>query len=172
MPKSSKEGKDVILNWMKDYTDILKVLDIGVGRGTYKKLTVKAQLLLDAHWIGIEAWEPYIDLFDLKNMYDVIINQDARVVEYSKLESIDLTIMGDVLEHMTKNESIELVNTIMSNSKYGIISIPIIHFPQGVVNNNPYEEHIKDDWTYQEVLETFGKYIKKSNQGKKLEFFG
>jgi hypothetical protein len=36
-----------------------------------------------------------------------------------------------------------------------VISIPIHHCPQGAWGGNPYEIHVKDDWTHQEVMESF-----------------
>lgn len=155
MPTSAKEGKDVIVNWCKKLSNINTVLDIGVGKGTYSKVLKKNGLFTNSKWIGVEAWTPYIEEFNLTKKYNQVINEDARLVNYNSLGPVDITIMGDVLEHMTKEESIVLVNTISKISKYGIISIPIIHYPQDEIRNNPFERHIKDDWSHKEVLETF-----------------
>ena len=56
---------------------------------------------------------------------------------------------------MTKEEAIELWDKVSKTARYAIISIPIIHYPQGHEHGNPYEEHVKDDWSSEEVLETF-----------------
>lgn len=157
MPWSEPEGKDVIGGWLHPNKDsIQRVLDIGVGSGTYHNEFGQADKLLShAKWIGIEVWEPYIDRFNLNEKYDVIINHDARSLDYSKLDRFDVVFLGDVLEHMTKDEAIALIDKVSQVSNRVIISIPIIHLPQGEAEGNPYEVHVKDDWTHEEVMQTF-----------------
>jgi hypothetical protein len=100
-------------------------------------------------------------------LYDRIINEDARKLDWSTLPKVDLVIFGDVLEHMTKEESQMLVSQALTISKYVVISIPIVHSPQGAYGGNPFEIHVKDNWTHQEVLESFP-YIIVSNGSKKI----
>ena len=169
MPTSSREGKQKIVEWVKSLKDINLVLDIGAGKGTYLSLLkYKANVLPTAKFTCIEAWAPYIEKFNLTSKYDVVINEDARTVNYKNLDNIDLTIAGDVLEHMTKEESITVVNQIASISKFMIISIPVIHYPQEAVNNNPFEEHIKDDWSHEEVMSTWSEFIIDSSVGSEI----
>jgi hypothetical protein len=56
---------------------------------------------------------------------------------------------------MTKEEAVAIWQSISKQARYAIISIPIVHYPQGHEHGNPYEEHVKDDWTTEEVLKTF-----------------
>ena len=167
MPKSSKEGKDIILNWVKEH-QLTSVLDIGAGSGTYKKMFLKNKIHPTASWTAIEAWEPYIKKFNLLDLYNNVINIDVRQCDFQTLGHFDITFMGDVLEHITKEEAINLVDSVMSVSKYAVISIPIIHWPQGESHGNPYEIHIKDDWSDEEVKNSFAKYITKSLAGKSI----
>lgn len=159
MPTSSNEGKEIIRQWVSSFAaNVNTVLDLGVGQGTYHKMFTKRKfgnLLSHANWIGVEAWNPYIEEFELNKRYNKIINDDIRKVDFSALGDIDLVFAGDVLEHMTKEESILVVNRLLVNCKRIIISIPIVHFPQEQINDNPFEEHVKDDWSNQEVLESF-----------------
>jgi len=169
MGASSHEGKGKIVEWVRSLNDIDSVLDIGAGKGTYLKLLKhKANVLPLAKFICIEAWLPYIDQFKLISKYDVVINDDARKVNYKSLNGIGLTIAGDVLEHMTKEESIIIVDNISKISKFMIISIPVIHYPQEAINDNPFEEHIKDDWSHEEVMETWCNFIIDSEVGKEI----
>lgn len=147
MPKSSHEGKQDTLGWIKS-KNIKTVLDVGAGEGTYANLLDGVDIGIDA----IEVWQPYIDKFDLGSKYENIYNVDARAWEDW---GYDLVILGDILEHMTKEEAIDLWNKVRAKAKYAIISIPIIHYPQGHEHGNPYEEHVKDDWDVSEVLESF-----------------
>lgn len=157
MPASAKEGKTEILSWVNniDY-DFKKVLDLGVGKGTYSRLFRKRHSKLSsAHWIGVEAWQPYIEQFDLRSQYHEIINKDIRLLDYSSLAPIDIAFAGDVLEHVSKEEAIMVVDRVLDICPLLIVSIPIIHYPQGALEGNPHEIHVKEDWTHREVLETF-----------------
>lgn len=163
MPFSSKEGKNVIRNWAAEHSDLINtVLDIGAGNGTYiHLLKIKRKTLAHATWIAIEAWEPYVSEYELKTKYHKVIIQDVRTINWQDIGPIDLAILGDVLEHMTKEEAKTLINELFKFTKYAVISIPIVYSPQGEEFGNPFEVHVKDDWTHAEVMETFEKYLKK-----------
>lgn len=167
MPSSSKEGKDIIRQWISEfYTEVKTVVDLGVGNGTYHRFfSQKSDLLRQSKWIGVEIWQPYINDFNLTSVYDHIEKEDIRLVDYRKFGNIDLVFAGDVLEHMTKEEAVSLVENLFNNAKRIIISIPIVHYPQDEVEGNPFEKHVKDDWSHQEMLETFPQ-ISKHWQGK------
>ena len=160
MPKSDKEGKKEIAEWCKELDGINKIVDIGAGSGTYARMFRKLGLFKSATLIGIEAWEPYIQEYKLKERYHEIINSDVRKVDFASISPFDLVIMGDVLEHITKEEAIDLVNTLSNFTRYAIISIPIVHYPQDAFEGNPYEVHVKDDWSHEEVLESFSNFEK------------
>jgi SAM-dependent methyltransferase len=127
------------------------VLDIGPGEGIYGKI-VRKYSPATKKLVGVEIWAPYVEQFKLREFYDEVWVCDARIYPDFKY---DLVIIGDVLEHMTKEEAISLWNKVSKQAKYALISIPIIDFHQGITNNNPYEIHVKEDWTSKEVLETF-----------------
>jgi len=170
MPSSSKEGKAQTIEWVKEIQEpINRVLDLGTGRGTYSRLFRKFETtqIYNSHWIGIEAWTPYIEQFDLKSQYHEIINEDIRKVDYQALSPIDLTFAGDVLEHVTKEEAIDIVDRILEICPRLIISIPIVHYPQDVYEGNHFEIHVKDDWSHSEMIETFPQ-IKKFWTGREI----
>ena len=168
MPFSSKQGKKQTVEWIQEAGDIKTIFDVGAGAGTYPKLLKEThKILTDANWIGIEAWTDYIKEYDLESKYNTLYNEDIRTFNWSKVPNIDLTIFGDILEHMTKEEAQSLVNTALDHSKYISISIPVKHMPQGASYGNPFEIHVKDNWTHDEVLESFP-YIKKSHKLKSI----
>ena len=191
MPHSKKAGKANIVEWVEQLKTENKIvhnsaLDIGVGEGAYlnwlkhKRLpggdkfqTLEQNWELDAgplagsKWTGVEVWEPYIKEFDLESRYDKIINQDVRKIDYDSIGPFDVAIAGDVLEHMTKEDAMQVVNNVLDVSTYLFISIPIIHYPQEEAHGNPYEAHVKDDWSHGEMMSTFPQIVK-SHAGRRV----
>jgi cyclopropane fatty-acyl-phospholipid synthase-like methyltransferase len=150
-------GKQEIYKWVnEDINQINSILDIGAGSGTYYNLL---HSLKQFEWSAVEAWKPYIDEFKLTEKYHTIYNNDVRIFNWNN-KFFDLTIAGDILEHMTKEDAITLVENILNHSDQLIISIPIMYLPQEEINGNPFEVHIKPDWTHEEVIDTWGNYIK------------
>lgn len=161
MSYSLKSGKSETLAWFQANQDtIATVVDIGPGSGTYINLIKEtANCCTHARWIGIEIWKPYIEQFKLESRYDQIINQDVRTVDWSDLKP-SVVIAGDVLEHMTKTDAMALVDRILATNATLIVSIPIRYMPQDEhAYENPHEAHIKDDWSHEEVMATWGHYI-------------
>ena len=151
MPDSNPETKP----WIAEHIAKIKpktVLDVGAGKGLYLNLLYGVLGKENVHVTAVEVWEDYIQFFMLKMRYDVLIKKDVRKMNDFKY---DLVILGDVLEHMSKEDAIELWDKISKQAKYAVISIPIIHHPQEAVNGNPYEVHVKEDWSTQEVLDSF-----------------
>jgi len=171
MPTSSHHGKAKTAEWIAEHTDIKHILDIGCGEGTYPLLMKNEfNVALDATWWGVEVWKENIIKYNLETLYEKVINEDARKLNWDEMPKFDLVIFGDVLEHMTKEESQLLVKSALKHSKYCLISIPIQHFPQGEHEGNPYEEHVKDDWSRSEVLESFP-CITRDHGSKKIGIF-
>jgi hypothetical protein len=162
MGYSLRGGKAETAEWFRENQSLItRVLDIGAGSGTYAKL-IKQEFGLchNTEWVAVEAWAEYITQYELDKLYNHVINQDARTLDWNKLGKFSVTIAGDVLEHMTKDEAIILVDQILANSSTLIVSIPIIYMPQDEVNGNPYEVHVKPDWSHDEVIATWKPYIK------------
>lgn len=147
---SSTEGKIETLVWIVK-NNINSILDVGAGSGTYQHLLHSNGMKIDK-LDALEVWKPYIEQYSLASRYDRVIQEDAR--NHNDFD-YDLVILGDVLEHMSKEDAVALWSKVSGKAKHAIISIPIIHYPQGHLDGNPYEEHVKDDWTTEEVLETF-----------------
>lgn len=153
MPWSHTEGK----KWLETEYLRLKpetVVDIGPGAGMYANWF---RVMHKAHWTAVEVWEPYVSEFDLDKKYDELILGDAREVE---LPEADLYILGDVLEHMSKDEALALIEKVKAKAKHVFVSIPIIEYHQGAIYGNPYEEHVYH-WDADEMYEA----LKPGNDG-------
>lgn len=156
MPGSSKYGKLYTILLLKKLHEMGKIghaLDIGVGGGTYYELL--NEHMPGIKWSGVEVWEPYIEQFSLRDKYDEIFAEDARTFDFEKLPECNLAFFGDVLEHMTKEEAQGLIDRALNKCDMALVSIPIIHYPQDEINGNPYEKHVKDDWSHEEIEASF-----------------
>jgi hypothetical protein len=166
MARSSKNGKV----WTKErvsqlITGPVNILDIGCGQGTYKNLFLDNKIISSSNWVAVEVWEPYIRKYALTEKYNKVINEDARTLQWPNIGKWDLIFMGDVLEHMTKEESQALVSTALDYTKWILISIPIVYLPQGADHGNQYEIHVKPDWSDKEVLESFPNIVEHHVEG-------
>ena len=149
MPYSSESGKKYV-RYLMGKIEQKKVLDVGCGAGTY------AKMFPDRDWTGIEIWEPYVEKYNLRDLYKNLIVEDARKVDYGNIGTFDVAIAGDVLEHMELDEARDVVHKLREISDTVIVSIPIGHYPQGEYAGNPYEKHVVDDWTNDRILKVFG----------------
>lgn len=149
MPYSDSSNTEWTL-WLFDQLKPKTIIDIGPGAGKYGKLA--KQYDKNIHITAVEIWAPYIETFNLNSIYDVIDICDARI--YPKY-SADLVIFGDILEHMKKEDAVKIWNKTKNEAKSAMISIPVIHFPQGTDHGNPFEAHIEDHWEHEDVLKTF-----------------
>jgi 2-polyprenyl-3-methyl-5-hydroxy-6-metoxy-1,4-benzoquinol methylase len=129
---------------------VQRILDIGAGSGTYSDALSDAGISVDID--AVEVWKPYIDEFNLQDKYGRVYEEDVR--NHNDF-NYDLIIFGDILEHMSKEEALAVWKKVSEQAKNAIIAIPIIHYEQHAINDNPYEEHIKDDWSHEEVLDSF-----------------
>ncbi|WP_460603267.1 class I SAM-dependent methyltransferase [Jatrophihabitans fulvus] len=129
--------------------ELLTVLDIGPGVGTYAKLFAD----LPVHMTGLEVWEPYVTTYRLHDYYDEILLGDVRTAE---LPPADVVVLGDVVEHMTRAEGLAVWDRCAAVARRAVyLSIPIVHYPQHEIEGNPYEVHVEEDWSHAEVLATF-----------------
>lgn len=103
---------------------------------------------------AVEVWEPYVQKYDLLVRYNVVYLSDIREWTSEQFSEYDAVIFGDVLEHMTKEEAVRVWDTA-SSATHAAICIPIVFYAQGHLDDNPYEEHIKPDWTHNEVIASF-----------------
>ena len=149
MPTSSRENAP----WMLDQIlsrPITRILDVGAGKGTYAS-ELRA-IGYEGHITASEIWPAYVELFGLRGLYDDVYVEDVRT---RATFDYDLVIMGDVLEHMTKNDATDVWGKVRTQAHHALLAIPVVHFPQGEEYGNPFEAHVKDDWTHEEVLDTF-----------------
>lgn len=146
MPTSADEGKP----WM--FNKILvraphTILDLGAGSGTYADLLRKS--LPDTHMTAVEIHAAYVSDYKLWRKYDSVIIGDIRSCD---LPAADVVILGDVLEHMSHADAIQVWDRARDKANKAVyLSIPIVPWPQGAENGNEYERHVHT-WTHSDVL--------------------
>ena len=160
MPYSDNSNVDWIIDNINKIQPKL-ILDIGVGAGKYGKL-VKS-VAPECKLYGIEVWQPYVEEFNLLSIYDSIFVEDAREFDLSTNTVYDVIFLGDILEHMNELDAISLWEKSLKSSRYVLMSIPTIHYPQGHEHGNPYEEHVVDNWSHELVIQKFKKIIDYKN---------
>lgn len=149
MPFSDQTNQPWVINSLKPL-GISSMLDVGAGWGTHGRAF--SQYFPNVKRHAIEIWKPYIYEYDLFMFYSAIFNVDVR---HHDDFNYDVVIFGDILEHLSKEDAVAVWEKVAAQAKYALIGIPIVHYPQGEHFGNPYEAHVKDDWTHDEVLETF-----------------
>lgn len=147
MPFSSNSGKAFIKSLaLKANT----VLDIGAGSGTYKDLFGD----VGKHWTALEIWSPYVEKYGLLSKYNEVVINDVRDFSFNK--KYDLCFAGDILEHMSLEDSKKVIERLKSNCDTVIVSVPLGEYPQGEYDGNPHEAHVQT-LTHEGVIEHFGK---------------
>ena len=177
MPFSTPIFKQQTLDFLTTkYNSSHTILDLGAGCGTYSDLLRTHFPKIDA----VEIHEPYIQDYHLKNKYVNVYNENALTFDF---DYYDIIILGDILEHISEENAIKLLDKLCSKCDELIVCVPF-NSEQGIHFNNVYEIHLQTTLTNERFLETYkgfrpfalrydyGIYIKnnKSNKCVKVEY--
>ena len=152
MPSSTYKALPFILQEIIK-TQPSSILDIGIGFGKWgflcrEYLESWNNRVYPKDWTvqidGVEIWKDYIEKLPwLKTIYNTVHLGDAcRLV--NNLQSYDVIIAGDIIEHVDKVRGITLIKSLKSKTKQKLIlSIPLGSnwMENKIVAGNPYEEH-------------------------------
>ncbi|MEY2565392.1 MAG: hypothetical protein QOH88_3585 [Verrucomicrobiota bacterium] len=126
----------------------LRVLDVGVGLGTYGFL-LRQYLDIGYQRLAREDWKMTIDGIEIfqgyrnavwEYAYDQIWIGDIRQ-RIGTLGRYDLVLCNDVLEHFEKREAKSLFRTLLKMAGTVIATTPNREFPQGAWAGNEAETH-------------------------------
>jgi hypothetical protein len=131
-------------------TDPKRVLDIGVGFGKYGVLAREYLELWDATasygcWQrridGIEIHEEYLSVLH-DYIYDTMYVGNADDILGTLKETYDLVLLIDILEHVSYDHGVTLLERCQKTSRNLLICTPKEIGEQGTVFGNPHEAHI------------------------------
>lgn len=130
--------KYLIQNFSKESN----ILDIGAGQGTYYDLLADHFITFDA----VEIWGPYIHEYQLNKKYRNVFNVNIMEFTFGK-DDYDIIIMGDTLEHLSREDGTKLIPYLFERCKELIIVVPF-NLPQDEVCGNKYEKHLQPDLSH------------------------
>jgi len=148
MPYSLHNLNDLLVNDFKDKHIWQTVFDVWIWAGRTYDLLRKYSWRME----GIEIHRIYIPEFDLEAKYDQVYVWD--VLQHTFLKHYDVVVLGDVLEHLGRDEAKTLLANLKKICNAIYVQIPYLH-TQWVEFNNIYEVHKQNDLTHDLFMEEF-----------------
>lgn len=148
MPYSYNLYKEQVASHIRSNFDAsTKILDVGAGSGVWSDHLFSTYKNMDA----LEIFEGYIHNFNLRSKYRTVFYGDIRTFEFS---SYDYLIMGDILEHLTYEDAIVLLNKIQGLNIKCLVAVPYM-YEQDAMYGNAYEKHEQPDLTHEVFMQRY-----------------
>lgn len=142
MPTSEMQGKDETIAYItENFSTDCSILDVGPGAGIYADL-LRREGYQDLH--AVEVFVPYVRRFALEQKYKEVYVADVR--HFRVPRPFDVIIMGDILEHLEERDARAVIAYLSRFCRALIASVPWT-YPQGEVDENPFERHLQPDLT-------------------------
>ena len=121
----------------------LKILDVGAWAG--KRAQLLKPFYSEIH--AVEIFKPYISRFNLNSLYKKIYNRNIMdMLSITTNNNYDLIILGDVLEHLNKEDWQRLINHFTSSEYCPIIIVLVpYNYAQWPSQWNDAETHLQPD---------------------------
>lgn len=128
------------------------VLDVGAGFGKYRIL-----LGMMPNVDACEAWEPTVTHERLRQLYRNVFTREfveLTALPWWSSADYDLVIMGDVLEHMTREDAQVALERVLAIDADVLVVVPFM-YPQDEEDGNVYQRHLQDDLTPELMAATY-----------------
>ncbi len=126
-----------VYNLKRDLKDCKSVLDIGCGKDSPIQYCKSIE-----YSVGVEAFKPSLETSKLRNIHSEYINENVLNVDF-KEDSFDAVIMVEIIEHLDKNDALNLIEKASKWAKKKIIiTTPNGFLPQLEYDSNPLQNHI------------------------------
>ncbi len=143
------------------------ILDIGMGFGAKGMLFREMTDIWNGRYDnwktkidGIEIFENYIGDLQKKIYTNIYIGDVLNIID--TLPDYDFIYMGDVIEHLTKENGKVLLEKLKVKGKVVIIATPLLVSNQGEINGNKNETHLSQ-WDFEDFngaeINTFGNVL-------------
>lgn len=109
--------------WPWKDNEIISILDVACG------LSFKAKYLPAKIRVGVDIHEPYFEHIESDVPYVVVKHDVRKLREIFMPKSFDLVIGCDIIEHLEKDESVQLIKDMEEIARKAVI----IECPQGFI---------------------------------------
>ena len=102
---------------------ITSILDIGCGYGTLA-LNLRVQQGYTGLIDGLDIYKPWLERLDRLHLYNHVFHGDIRDLDDIPLEEYDLVVCLETVEHVSREEGLEVIKVLMKRTKNLIVSTP------------------------------------------------
>ncbi len=134
------------------------ILELGCGNGS---ILFQVGLFKNHQITGIDIFKPYVDA--MKPYYTKCICANISHIEIT--EVFDAVVCMDVIEHLPKQEGIDLLRKMERWAKFIVVTTPNGFWHQDITDGNIHQAHLSG-WTANELRERG--YIVRGLSGWKL----
>lgn len=126
-----------VYNLKRDLKDCKTVLDLGCGKDSPIQYCKSIE-----YSVGVEAFNPSLEESRLRNIHSKYINGNVLNVDFEE-NSFDAVIMIEVIEHLEKNDALNLIDKANRWArKKIIITTPNGFLPQFEYDSNSLQNHL------------------------------
>lgn len=139
MPLQHYPEIETLISWTLPSLSGKRVLDVGCGIGGIGFLLRRLPGGDEAHLVGVDGWEPYLEFARRFNIYDELHLVD--LASYSP-EPFDIILAVEVLEHLEKEQGLRLLDRLEHAAReILLVTTPNGDDKRGPVANVPLEAH-------------------------------
>ena len=129
----------------KELKNCESVLDLGCGPSSPLQYCKNVK-----HSVGVEAFTDYLNRSKKSEIHTEYLNKNIKDVNFPN-DSFDAVIFIEVLEHLTENEGMQILEKAGNWAKKKIIvTSPNGFINQKEVDNNPLQKHLSG-WDYKKM---------------------
>ncbi len=121
-----------VYNLKRDLKDCRSVLDLGCGKDSPIQYCKSIE-----YSMGVEAFEPSLETSKLRKIHSEYITDNILNVDFEK-DSFDAVIIIEVIEHLDKNDALNLIERANKWAKKRVI----ITTPNGFLSQNVYDSNV------------------------------
>lgn len=150
---SLQENKAIIYGFLDKFLSKNKdtiIIELGSGKGD--NLEWLYQNRPESKILGVEIYDPYIETSKSRGFSihkeDIITFVWGRC--FHKHEKVDTYLLLDVLEHLTKQDAINLIADMKSSGRQILIFSPLGNCPQDEYDGNKFQKHLSS-WEEKEL---------------------